>query len=172
MKATCPTCKRRIRIHKSRNIQCSCGHTFNYSDLYNNVSPIYLIDANICIYSINKHPKYGKDCTNLIKLCNVSTTDTVMREVRGYLCRKLHIFKTPHITPEIEELKTNKIKQPSIQDKSLLQCALKHPEISGIITYDKDFKNIATSGIINTHSSNKNFWVGNAHEFLKENGFK
>ena len=59
-----------------------------------------------------------------------------------------------------------------IRREKELKKAEDHPEIGGIITYDKDFKAIATSGLISSKSSkySKHFFVGNANEFLKKYG--
>ena len=71
-------------------------------------------------------------------------------------------------------MKTNKLKQPSEKDLSLIQAPIDHPEIAGIITYDRDFKAIATSGLISSKSSRyaSNFFVGNAIEFLEKYDIK
>ena len=75
------------------------------------------------------------------------------------------IYNISNIFNDIKELKTNFLKQPSKTDLSLLQAAFENPEIYGIITYDKDFYRIATSGILEK-KSNKKFWLGTAKQFL------
>ena len=60
------------------------------------------------------------------------------------------------------------MKQPSKIDLHLIQIAIDHPEIKGIITYDQDFKNIATVGLIQKKGGT--FWVGDARDFLKKKG--
>jgi predicted nucleic acid-binding protein len=169
MKITCPACKRRIRLKKSRNIKCICGNEFSYSTYFGK-DRVFLIDANIIIYSLNNDRQRGNSCKKILSLSNIATTDKVLNEVNNYSNDKLKIYKMEKISDELKELKTNNLKQPSMKDLSLIQAAIDHPEIGGIITYDRDFKAIATSGLINSKSSKfaTNFFVGNAAEFLKK----
>jgi len=169
MKITCPNCKRRIRLKKSRNIKCKCGHEFSYSTYFGK-DRVFLIDANIIIYSINNDAHRGQSCKNVLSMLNIATTERVLNEVKKDLDMKIRIYKVKEICQELKELKTNTLKQPSEKDLSLIQAAIDHPEIGGIITYDRDFKAIATSGLIKSKSSKyeSNFFVGNAVEFLKK----
>ena len=169
MKITCPGCKRRIRLKKSRNIKCKCGHEFSYSKYFGK-DRIFLIDANIIIYSLNNDSNRGKSCNKVLSMPNIATTEGVLKEVRNYKNKKLKIYKVKEISKELKELKTNELKQPSKKDFSLIQAAINHPETGGIITYDRDFKAIATSGLIKSKSSKyaAKFFVGNAEEFLKK----
>ena len=169
MKVTCPQCKRRIRLKKSRNIKCKCGHEFSYSTYFGK-DRVFLIDANIIIYSINNDAHRGNSCKNVLSKSNIATTERVLNEVQNDIDIKLRTYKVKEICQELKELKTNTLKQPSEKDLSLIQAAIDNPEIGGIITYDKDFKNIAATGLIMSKSSEKSpeFWVGNAKEFLKK----
>jgi len=171
MKITCPSCKRRIRLKKSRNIKCICGHEFSYSTYFGK-DRVFLIDANIIIYSLNNDRQRGKSCKKILSLSNIATTERVINEVQNYKNKKLKIYTVKEISKELKELKTNNLKQPSMKDLSLIQAAIDHPEIGGIITYDRDFKDIATSGLINSKSSKfaANFFVGNAMDFIKKYG--
>ena len=173
MKITCPACKRRFRLKKSRNIKCICGHEFSYSTYFGK-DRIFLIDANIIIYSLNNNPQRGKSCKKVLSLLYIATTEQVLNEVHKYKNKKLKIYKVKEISEELKELKTNKLKQPSLKDLSLIQAAIDHPEIGGIITYDHDFKAIAASGLINSKSSKyaANFFVGDTNDFLKKYGIK
>lgn len=171
MKVTCPQCKRRIRLKKSRNITCKCGHEFSYSTYFGK-DRVFLIDANIIIYSINNDVYHGNSCKNVLSMLNIATTERVLNEVQNDIDIKLRTYKVKEICQELKELKTNTLKQPSEKDLTLIQAAINHPEIGGIITYDQDFKAIATSGLIKSKSSKyaSNFFVGNAAEFLKKYG--
>ena len=169
MKVTCPNCKRRIRLKKSRNIKCKCGHEFSYSTYYGK-DRVFLIDANIIIYSLNDDPQRGDSCKKVLSMSNIATTERVFDEVQSNIDTKLKTYKVKDICEELKELKTNTLKQPSEKDLSLIQAAIDHPEIGGIVTYDKDFKAIATSGLIKSKSSKyaAKFFVGDAKEFLKK----
>jgi len=171
MKATCPLCKRRIRLIKSRNIKCKCGHEFSYTSYFGK-NRVFLIDANIIIYSLNNDVHRGNSCNKVLSMINIATTERVLNEVKNKFNRKIKIFKIKEISQELRQLKTNTLKQPSEKDLSLIQAALDHPEIGGIITYDNDFKAIATRGFINSKSSKNDidFFVGDAEEFLKKYG--
>ena len=169
MKITCPTCKRHFRLRKSRNMQCMCGHGFSFSEVLPK-QRVFLLDANIFVYALNNDPMHGRDCTEVLLLGSVATTEQVLAEVHQDAKPTIPIYKIKVIAPEIQELQTNSMKQPSAADLSLLQAALDHPEVSGIITYDADFKAIATAGFIQSKSlkSSSEFWVGTAKEFLKK----
>jgi hypothetical protein len=66
---------------------------------------------------------------------------------------------------------TRSVKQASFfADLSLIQAAREHPEVRGIVTYDVDFKNIATAGLVRTKEGR--FFVGTADEVLKKHGLK
>jgi midasin (ATPase involved in ribosome maturation) len=121
---------------------------------------------------MNNDPQHGKSCKKILSLSNIATTKRVLSEVQNYKNKKLKIYKVKEINEELKELKTNKLKQPSQKDLSLIQAAIDHPEIGGIITYDRDFKAIATSGLIKSISSKyaAKFFVGNAKDFLKKYG--
>ena len=105
-------------------------------------------------------------------MSNIATTERVFDEVQKDIYVNLRTYKVKEIYEELKSLKTNTLKQPSEKDLSLIQAAIEHPEIGGIITYDQDFKGIATSGLIKSKSSKyaATFFVGDAREFLKNVG--
>ena len=150
-------------------MSCKCGYIFNYSTYFGR-KRVYLIDANIIIYALEKKDKRGRDCRLLLSRDDIATTKRILEEVHRDFDRSLKIYRVKRISEELRELRTNTFKQPSEADLSLIQAALDHPEITGIITYDRDFKNIATAGLIQlkTPSFYPKFWVGNAEEFLKK----
>jgi predicted nucleic acid-binding protein len=176
MKTTCPKCKRRIVLKKSRKIKCKCGHEFSYSTYFGK-DRVFLIDANIFIYSLNNDSYRGRSCKNVLsRCCNIATTEQVLNEVknRKYNTDTIPTYTVNEICFEVRERIANSLKQPSEKDLSLIQAAIEHPEIGGIITYDQDFKSIATSGLIKSKSSKdaSEFFVGDAVEFLKKYGLK
>jgi hypothetical protein len=168
MKVTCPVCKRHFRLRKSRNMHCMCGHVFSFSDVLSK-ERVFLLDANVFLYALNNDPAYGRDCMEVLLLGLVATTEQVLAEVHQDFKPSLLIYTIKTIAPEVKELQASSFKQPSDVDLSLLQAALDHPEVCGIITYDADFKAIATAGFIQSKSckSSSEFWVGTAREFLK-----
>jgi predicted nucleic acid-binding protein len=177
MKITCPYCKRRIRIRRGDEILCKCNKKLHYMKFFKGKISfiVYLIDANILIYAENKHDKRSKNCQKILKInsskIKIGTTDIIIDEVKKdsniNISEKIKIYKTGKISEELKNLKTNYIKQPSNADLSLVQAAIEHPEIKGIITFDRDFSRIATRGLIQKKSSSS-FWLGNATEFLKK----
>ena len=169
MKITCPDCKRHFKLRKSRNMHCVCGHVFSFSEVLAK-ERVFLLDANIFLYALNNDPVHGRECTEVLLLGSVATTEQVLTEVHQNQKPTIPIYKIKTIAPEIKELQANSFKQPSAADLSLLQAALDHPEVGGIITYDADFKAIATAGYIQSKSlkSSSEFWVGTAKEFLKK----
>ena len=146
---------------------CKCGFEFIYSKYFGK-EKIYLVDANIIIYALKNDAKRGKYCKKVLAREDIATTKRVLEEIQCDVELSLKIYEVKKISDELRELKANNLKQPSEVDLSLIQAAIDHPEIGGIITYDKDFKNIATAGIIQLISSKymPKFWVGNAEEFL------
>jgi predicted nucleic acid-binding protein len=168
MKVTCPVCKRHFRLRKSRNMHCVCGHVFSFSDVLSK-ERVFLLDANVFLYALNNDPAYGRDCMEVLLLGSVATTEQVLAEVHQEVKPTILIYKIKALAAEIQELQATSFKQPSAADLSLLQAALDHPEVGGIITYDADFKAIATAGFIQSKSckSSSEFWVGTAREFLK-----
>jgi predicted nucleic acid-binding protein len=91
-----------------------------------------------------------------------------MAEIRQKIPYIIKVLKMKKLTAVVSDLQATTDKQPSKVDLSLLQVAIDHPEIKGIITYDKDFKRIASAGIITQGKTN--FFVGTAEEFLKKRG--
>ena len=169
MKVTCPICKRHFRLRKSRNMHCICGYVFSFSDVLSK-ERVFLLDANVFLYALNNHPAYGWDCTEVLLLGSVATTEQVLAEVHQDFKPTIPIYRIGTLAAELKELQASSLKQPSAADLSLLQAALNHPEVGGIITYDADFKAIASAGFIQSKSqgSSADFWVGTAKEFLKK----
>ena len=80
MKETCPQCKRRIRLKKSRNIVCKCGFVFRYTKYFGK-EKIYLVDANVIIYAISKDGINSKDCERLLRRENLAITERILDEI-------------------------------------------------------------------------------------------
>ena len=96
------------------------------------------------------------------------TTDAVMNELSLRQRDHMHftkIYSVKGISPEVAELHYDTQEDLSLADKSLIQCAIDHPEIAGIITYDKDISNVVPARLI---KSEKKFFIGNAEQFLKK----
>jgi len=177
MKITCPYCKRRIRIRRGEEILCKCNQKLHYMQFFREKISyiVYLIDANILIYAENKRDKRSKNCQKILKVnsskIKIGTTDIILDEVKTNrnikISEKIKIYTTGKISDDLKDLKTNYLKQPSKADLSLVQAAIEHAEIKGIITFDRDFSRIATRGVIEKKSSSS-FWLGNASEFLKK----
>jgi predicted nucleic acid-binding protein len=136
---------------------------------------VYLIDANIIIYAENKKDKRHFSCRKILKFnsnaIKIGTTDVILSEVQNEdnspFSDHIMVYKTGKLTDEIANLRTNFLKQPSPADLSLVQAAMEHPEVKGIITYDRDFGRIATQGVIQKRSATT-FWLGNASSFLRK----
>ena len=177
MKITCPYCKRRIRIRRGEDILCKCNKKLNYMQFFRNKIRyvVYLIDANILIYAENRRDKRSASCQKVLKFnsqkIKIGTTDIILDEVSNNrnikISDRIEIYTTGKISDDLKDLKTNYLKQPSKADLSLVQTAIEHAEIKGIITFDRDFSRIATRGVIQKKSSSS-FWLGNASEFLKK----
>ena len=176
MKVTCQQCKRRLTIKRGKNIICKCGNKLNYMQFFRKKIPyiVYLIDANILIYAYGKD-KRAKSCKKVVEFdsssIKIGTTNIILNEVKKNKNIEVHkttkIYKINKISDDLKYLKTNYLKQPSKADLSLVQAALNHAEIHGIITYDRDFGRIATQGLIQ-HKSSTKFWLGNAKQFLEK----
>ncbi len=177
MKITCPYCKRRIRIRRGEEILCKCNKKLRYMQFFREKISyiVYLIDANILIYAENKRDKRSKNCQKILKVnsskIKMGTTDIILDEVKKNknikISEKIKIYTTGKISDDLKDLRTNYLKQPSKADLSLVQTAIEHAEIKGIITFDRDFSRIATRGVIQKRSSS-DFWLGNANDFLKK----
>ena len=177
MKITCPYCKRRVRIRRGEEVLCKCNKKLHYMQFFREKIRyvVYLIDANILIYAENKRDKRSKNCQKILKVnsskIKMGTTDIILDEVKKNrnikISEKIKIYTTGKISDELKYLKTNYLKQPSKADLSLVQAAIEHAEIKGIITFDRDFSRIATRGVIQKRSSS-DFWLGNANDFLKK----
>ena len=166
MKANCPECKRRVRIRKNtRDNTCKCGHEFLYSRHFE-IVPIYLIDANVFIYAINKDKYHGKCCHELLTIStNLATTKQVISEVKQYNPYRIRYIIVKKISEEVHELRYNSIKELSVADKSLIQCAIDNPHVAGIITNDYDIKSVVPERLIRNE---KAFFIGRPNEFLKK----
>ncbi|MFH1013511.1 MAG: type II toxin-antitoxin system VapC family toxin [Thermoplasmatota archaeon] len=177
MKVTCPHCKRRIHIGQRRKNVCACGKLLNYRHyLHEKIAyDVYLVDANILIYAFDGSSMRRKYCQAILTMNapsnRIATTRQIIEEVgpviEQQLPEALLIYHIITILSDLTEIKTNFYKQPSIADLSLVQAAYEHPEVRGIITYDKDFTRIATAGLVERKSSVK-FWLGNAKEFVEK----
>lgn len=177
MKITCPDCKRRIRIRRGEEIICKCNNKLHYMQFFRKKINyiVYLIDANILIYAENTSDIRSRNCQKILKLqsskIKIGTTDVILDEVKKnkniVIPKTVKIYNTGKIADNLKDLKTNYLKQPSEADLSLVQTAIEHAEIKGIITFDKDFSRIATRGVIQKKSSSS-FWLGNANDFLKK----
>ena len=177
MKVTCPSCKRRVRIRRGETIQCSCGQTLTYRSFFRRLInyDVYLVDANVIIYALESSDERGKNCQEILRLkpgrIRIGATQRVLDELSGIknhqLPNSLIVYRAGPLLPHLRSLRTNYLKQPSETDISMLQAAVQHPEIKGIITYDRDFKRIAAQGIIERRSSRK-FWLGDASLFLRK----
>lgn len=177
MKVTCPQCKRRVNIKRGEEYTCKCNQKINYMKFFKKRINyiVYLADANIFIYSDNEKDFRHVICKKVFKFDNprlkIGTTDVIIDEIKENqninIPDDFLIYKIGKISDYIRNLKTNYLKQPSKADLSLLQAAINHPEIKGIITYDRDFGRIATKGVIQKKSSS-DFWLGNAAEFLRK----
>jgi predicted nucleic acid-binding protein len=153
---------------------CPCGYEFEYRTYYRGETPVYLVDANILIYAIRDDTNHGKACRTLVMSSGpfqLGTTETVLSEIKQELPWTLKIYTVKVVEQELKELFTEKtVKQASLADLSLIQAAREHPEVRGIITYDIDFKNIATAGLVRTKEGR--FFVGTADEVLRKHGLK
>ena len=181
MKVTCPHCKRRIRIVRNRKNTCGCGKLLNYRHfLHEKIAyDVYLVDANILIYSFDSRSPRRKYCQAILSLQDpsvyIATTQQILEEVGSTIEQQLSddllIYHIGAIPDDLKEIKTNVLKQPSTADFSLIQAAYEHPEVRGIITYDNDFARIATAGLVERKASVK-FWLGNAKEFVEKHRIK
>ncbi|MCX6670711.1 MAG: type II toxin-antitoxin system VapC family toxin [Euryarchaeota archaeon] len=177
MKVTCPHCKRRMRLFRNRKNVCACGKLLNYRHfLHEKIAyDVYLVDANILIYAFDSLSARRKYCQAILSMqassMSIATTRQIIEEVGSGIEKQLPemflVYTISTIPGDLTELKTNFLKQPSIADLSLVQAAYEHPEVRGIITYDKDFARIATAGLVERKASVK-FWLGNAKEFVEK----
>lgn len=177
MKVTCPSCKRRIKLRRGEKKQCPCGKWLDYRSFFRQRIPydVYLLDANIMIYANDHKGRRGDFCRKILTvktpILQVGTTSQIITEIGDSIQKKLPetllIYKSGKILKRLKGRKASGFKQPSKADLSLLQTALEHPEIHGIITYDRDFSRIAASGLIEKHSSRK-FLITTAAAFIKK----
>ncbi len=177
MKITCPSCKRRIKLRRGEKKQCYCGNWLDYRWFFKKRIPydVYLLDANIMIYADKNKGKRSQLCKKTLSVktptLRVGTTQQILEEIGETIRKKLPktilIYTAGKILNKLKGTKATGFKQPSKVDLSLLQTALEHPEIHGIITYDNDFRRIAASGFIEQHSSRK-FLITTAAAFQKK----
>ena len=177
MKVTCPTYKRRVRIRRGATRKCSCGYTMAYRSFFRQIIyyDVYLIDANIIIYALESSDERARACQEILQLkpgdIRIGVTQRILGELSGInhhqLPKSLIVYRAGTLQPHLLSLKTNYLKQPSEADISMIQAAVQHPEIKGIITYDRDFERVAAQGMVEKHSTRK-FWLGDASLFLKK----
>lgn len=167
MRKTCPKCKRRIRIKNKREVKCKCGYEFSHNKCFGLGNETYLVDANIFLYALNRDRFYGRYCSDTLAHCGktLATTVQVMQEIKQPNNFAVKIIDVKKISPEVDELHYDTQQDLSLADKSLIQCAIDHPEIIGIISYDMDIRNVVPTQLI---KSEKKFFVGNAQDFLKK----
>jgi rRNA-processing protein FCF1 len=138
--------------------------------MFGKIDERYLVDTNIVIYAENHDLYLGEHCKQVFMAGSgmLATTEAVIEEL-SYRQREnvtfMHIYSVKDISPEVEELHYDTEQDLSLADKSLIQCAIDHPEIAGIITYDKDIKNVVPTRLI---KSEKQFFIGTAEQFLKK----
>jgi predicted nucleic acid-binding protein len=166
-----------MRLFRNRKNVCACGKLLNYRHfLHEKIAyDVYLVDANILIYAFDSLSARRKYCQAILSMqassMSIATTRQIIEEVGSGIEKQLPemflVYTISTIPGDLTELKTNFLKQPSIADLSLVQAAYEHPEVRGIITYDKDFARIATAGLVERKASVK-FWLGNAKEFVEK----
>jgi hypothetical protein len=149
-------------------IKCKCGNEFSHRKFFGDADK-YLLDANIFIHSYNMDDKWrGMQCHNIFMTGkgNLATTDRVVQELPTLYDRlyEVKVYEVKAICRDVDELRYDELCPLSIADKSLIQCAIDHPEIAGIVTYDADIWNVCPKSLI---KSEKDFFIGNAQAFLK-----
>jgi len=172
MHATCERCSRRIRIHNRRVIRCVCGHELSHKRFYGTSKPVYLLDANIFLYSHNVTPWVGSLCRRIFveQHDGIATTDRVMDELPclgGYYVIK--VFDVKALSEEVDAMRYDELRPLSVADKSLIQCSIEHPEIAGIVTYDADIRGVCPASLI---KSDRPFFIGDALAFMKRMGMR
>ena len=175
MKITCPRCKRRIKIRRGEQRNCACGKYLDYRTFFKKRIPydVFLLDANVFIYAFENDNLKAQACKKIIysnsESIKIGTTNDVLNEIgeeiQSQLPNGLIRYSTGKIEDELLHTRASCLKQPSEADMSLLKASIEHPEIHGLITYDYDFQNIATAGIVSRRSSRK-FWLGDAEKFV------
>jgi len=166
LKANCPECHRRVRVRRNNRFNtCKCGYQFPYKQTFGKIKVKYLLDANVFIYAINKDQYRGKHCNEVLTgAYPVATTEQVMEEVKQYHHYSVPVLKVKQISPEVDALRYNSVKELSLADKSLIQCAIDHPEVVGIITNDKDIISVVPNHLIKSETT---FFIGRPNEYLK-----
>ena len=169
MKVNCPECKRRVRIRKNVRLnRCKCGYLFQHDHWFERENDVYLVDANVFIYALNNDEYRGKHCNAVLTgPYQIATTKRVIREVKQYNHYRVRYYEVKEICEDVDELCYNSLKELSDADKSLIQCAINNPEISGIITNDIDVKSVCPERLI---MSQRKFFIGRPNEFLKWKG--
>jgi hypothetical protein len=138
-----------------------------YEDCFGKKQGIYLLDANVFICAQHSDPR-AIFCQQVLLEGNVATTDLVISEL-DEMRPEVKVYKVKKMTDEILQLKANTEKKASLQDLSLIQVAIDNPEIVGILTYDLDFKRVASAGIVQSKSNYRDkFFVGTPEEYLKK----
>lgn len=122
---------------------------------------MYLVDANVFINAIQTPGMRGRISRWVLENPNlkIATTYQVLREVHNMpeeMRKSLILFRVRRVDPVVESVKPQYgKKEASGPDKSLIQAAIDHEEVKGIITFDRDFKNIATTGLIQVKMGRK-----------------
>lgn len=148
-----------------------CDHQFSTDAVFGK-KRIYILDSNIYIFADNDDRLKGDLCKEVINRNDVATVDILLNsEIPPSATEKFpirEVYRAKRLCDEVRELRLQDLeKQPSEQDLTIIQVAIDNPDIAGIITYDKDFKKLATSGLIQKKSQYKSsFFVGDAEEFL------
>jgi len=122
----------------------------------------YLLDANVFIHLINRDEKYERISRWVLTTPKIrkATTYGVLHEIHDLdkdLLEKIdELYPAGHIDPRLMNLKPSYgKKEASVTDLSLIQAAIEHEEVRGIITFDTDFRNIAAAGMIEMLSGRK-----------------
>ena len=137
MRKTCPKCSRRIRVRKERAPKCACGYEFTYSKCFGAPNEVYLIDTNIFLYALNHEGYFGEYCNEVLNNgSSVATTRQVIEEIRQPNNYRVRLYDVKEISKEVKELHYDTAEDLSFADRSLIQCAIDHPEVIGIISYD------------------------------------
>lgn len=138
--------------------------------------PLYVLDANILLNAFNGHPDMGEACwwvltTSRVRICTTPQALAEAYDRKGHeLPAQLLVEDVGLIEDRIMSLRPAEFsKEPSEADRSLMQAVLNNPEIRGIITFDKDLKNIAAPGLLSTWTGRK-IEVMNAFELRARHG--
>ncbi|HEQ79021.1 MAG TPA: PIN domain-containing protein [Euryarchaeota archaeon] len=134
--------------------------------------PTFLLDANIFLNAYRNDHKFGKICWWILKDSGIkmATTYRVLKEIENThnneLPGLLKIFEVS-IEERVKKLRPAEGKKElSEADMSLIQAAMDYKEVKGIITFDPDFKNVATQGLLHMWTG-RTLIVVNPFEYQK-----